>query len=282
MQKVQPGLYSPPDDCSDIGHEVATPHERSGAAACGGHVARKRRLLEADVVYHVFNRRTDKQCLFASALAYDDFIGLLAEGRERYCVKLHAYCLMKTHWHLAISSDEIDSIPSYLRWLATTHAVRFRTATGTRGNGHVYQDRYKSVPTDGLLHYVTLVRYIEANAANAGLVGRAENWRWTSLRERLSGRNRIIEPGPWPLPSNWAEIVNAPDLSLAFEPTLFGVLAASFARRSEPCRVDGDGGRPRAPVGDGGRVSRAGGDGGRVSPAVECSRRSRVAEKLLI
>ena len=195
-------------------------------------MARKRRLLEANVVYHVFNRRTDKQCLFPNAFAYDNFIDLLAEGRDKYTVKHHAYCLLKTHWHLAISSDDADCIPIYLRWLATTHAVRFRTVTGTRGHGHVYQDRYRSVPTDGFLHYATLIRYIEANAVNAGLVSRAEKWRWTSLRERLSGRNRIIEPGPWPFPPRWVEIVNAPNVSLAFEPSLFGVLAASFGRRS--------------------------------------------------
>ena len=191
------------------------------------HVARARRHIQSNVVYHIFNRRTDKQCLFANLVAYDRFLDIVAKGRKKYPVRHHAFCLMKTHWHLAISSELPGAIPLYLRWLATTHAVGFRWQTNTRGNGHVYQDRYKAVPVDGLLHYSTLVRYIEANALNAGLVSRAEDWPWSSLKERLSGRNRLIEPGPWalPEPKTWTGIVNAPNLSLALEPFFLNQVA---------------------------------------------------------
>lgn len=190
-------------------------------------MARPRRFIQSNVVYHIFNRRTDKQCLFTTNGAYDRFLDIVAAGRDKYPVRHHAYCLMKTHWHLAISSEDPAVIPLYLRWLATTHAVRFRRHTNTRGNGHVYQDRYKSTPVDGRIHYATLVRYIEANASTAGLVSRAEDWRWSSLKERMSGRNRIIEPGPWALPRTWAEIVNAPNVSIALEPSFLNQ-AATF------------------------------------------------------
>ena len=188
-------------------------------------MARVRRSIESNVVYHIFNRRTDKQCLFSSNGAYDQFVDLLAAGRDKYPVRHHAFCLMKTHWHLALSTDDAGAIPRYLRWLSTTHAVRFRFRTDTRGNGHVYQDRYRSVPVEGSIHYATLVRYIESNALTAGLVSRAEDWRWSSLKERLSGRTRIIEPGPWTLPATWPAIVNAPDLSLALEPSFLNQVA---------------------------------------------------------
>jgi hypothetical protein len=59
-----------------------------------------------------------------------------------------------------------------------------------------------------VLQYFTLIRYIEANPLGPGLVKRAEHWRWSSLSERVSGRTRIIEDGPWELPHDWATIVN--------------------------------------------------------------------------
>jgi putative transposase len=172
---------------------------------------RKPRVVESGVVYHVFNRRTDRQCLFDSAAAYDEFLDLVSKGRQRYAVRHHAYCLMSTHWHFALSVDKPSELGRYLRWLATSHAVRFRRHSGTRGNGHVYQDRYKAIPAFGLVHYVTLIRYIEANPLAAGLVARAEEWQWSSLAARGNSRRRLLDPDPWKLPSCWIDIVNSSD-----------------------------------------------------------------------
>src|SRR5262245_49725663 len=131
------------------------------------------RVLEPNRVYHVFNRRNDRQRLFPSPRAYDEFLLLLEEGRERYDVRICAYVLMETHWHQAIWIREPDgaiAASKYLRRLSSRHALRFRCASGTRGDGHVYQDRYKAKPVKDDAHYLTLVRYIEANPLAAGVV----------------------------------------------------------------------------------------------------------------
>lgn len=178
----------------------------------------KARSIEENIVYHVYNRRTDRQCLFPSPGAFDAFVLLIEEGRRRYAVRHCAYCLMDTHWHLALWSHDACSIGRYLRWLATIHAIRFRISGGTRGQGHVYQDRFKSRPVRNWLHYLTLIRYIEANPLTGNLVEQAEHWRWSSLSERLSGRRRIIEDGPWPLPTDWVRVVNAARSELVLPP----------------------------------------------------------------
>jgi putative transposase len=181
----------------------------------GKDMPRKPRVIESDRVYHVFNRRTDRQCLFDSPAAYDEFLDLVSKGRQRYAVRHHAYCLMSTHWHFALSVEKPPELGRYLRWLETSHAVRFRRHSGTRGNGHVYQDRYKAEPVFGLVHYVTLIRYIEANPLAAGVVRRAEQWRWSSLAERATSRRRLIDPDSWQLPSCWVDIVNSSDSILS-------------------------------------------------------------------
>lgn len=180
----------------------------------------KPRAIEPNVVYHVFNRRTDRQCLFPSPSAFDDFLLLVEEGRQRYEVRHCSYCLMDTHWHFALWPRDATSVGRYLRWLATTHAVRFRRGSGTRGQGHVYQDRFKSVAVRNCFQYFTLLRYIEANPIAAGLVTRAEQWRWSSLSERIEGQ-RIIEDGPWALPPDWSSIVNTTG-HILWSPLVFG------------------------------------------------------------
>jgi len=173
---------------------------------------RQPRVFKPNRVYHVFNRRTDRQLLFPSTIAYRDFLDLMEEGRDRYNMRICGYCVMDTHWHQSLWTREDDHgaiVGRYLRWLEACHAIRFRRRSDTRGHGHVYQDRYDCVAVEDDLHYLSLLRYIEANPVKAGIVDRAEQWPWSSFKERVSGRRRIITEGPVPLPANWSEIVNA-------------------------------------------------------------------------
>jgi putative transposase len=133
---------------------------------------------------------------------------------------------MSNHWHLAASAEDPNTLSGYIRWVSATHAVRYRFQTDTRGHGHVYQDRYRAEPIETAVDYIRLVKYIEANPLEAGLVDRAERYQWSSLQERLSGRRRLIEAGPWELPSDWVVIVNTPDFRAELEPSLLGQSAA--------------------------------------------------------
>jgi putative transposase len=213
-------------------------------------VGRNPRLLEGNVVYHVFNRRTDKQCLFASDAAYEDFLGVIERAKKLYPIRFHAYCLINTHWHFAASAEVPRTLSACFQWVATTHAVRFRVQTGTRGNGHVYQDRFKTKGVESAVSYVRLLKYIEANPVAAGLVERAEEYRWSSLHERKPGQTRLIEPGPWELPDTWLELVNTPDV--AFEQLLSppGSIAVFWAERPNVSATWSSGG------GDGGGEDR--------------------------
>jgi putative transposase len=56
-----------------------------------------------------------------------------------------------------------------------------------------------------------VLRYVERNPLRANLVRRAENWTWSSLRERLSGQpSELLHAGPVTLPKNWPALVNRP------------------------------------------------------------------------
>lgn len=48
------------------------------------------------------------------------------------------------------------------------------------GNGSVYQGRFKPFPVQTDEHFLTVARYMERNAMRAKLVGRTEDWQWSS------------------------------------------------------------------------------------------------------
>jgi len=85
---------------------------------------------------------------------------------------------------------------------------------GTAGMGHVYQGRFKSFPIAADEHLLTVLRYVERNALRAGLVPKAEAWRWGSLRRRLHGtpaERALLTDSPVPLGRLWTKRVNQPE-----------------------------------------------------------------------
>jgi putative transposase len=107
-----------------------------------------------------------------------------------------------------------------MQQLTTKHVRRWQLHRGRVGYGHVYQGRYKSFPIDGDEYFYQLARYVERNALRAGLVERAEAWRWSSLWRRSSGtpaQRRLLSAWPLPHPKNWRKHVNDPQTESELE-----------------------------------------------------------------
>jgi len=54
---------------------------------------------------------------------------------------------------------------------------------------------------------------VERNALRAGLVARAEAWKWSSLWRRTMGTaedKQLLSPWPVPYPRDWCKLVNGP------------------------------------------------------------------------
>jgi putative transposase len=171
------------------------------------------RADEADALYHALNRGNARQSIFRKEADYEAFQKVIAQGLERYDVSLYSFQLMPNHWHLVLRCGQDGEMSAFLRWITATHTMRYHAHYHTSGQGHVYQGRFKSFPIQDDEHFLTVCRYVERNALRAGLVRRAEHWRWGSLWRWL----QKPEPEPkllsaWPLPRlpDWRKRVNEP------------------------------------------------------------------------
>jgi putative transposase len=176
-------------------------------------MGRPRRADTAGGIYHALNRGNARATIFHKPEDYDAFEQILAEGLQRYPCRLLAYQLMPNHWHLVLQPTEEGGMSNLLRWVSLTHTMRLHAHYQTGGQGHIYQGRFKSFPIQSDEHFLMVCRYVERNALRAGLVKRAEAWRWGSLNRWLDQTER--EPhllSPWPLARSprWAERVNTP------------------------------------------------------------------------
>lgn len=142
---------------------------------------RRRRIAPAGFVYHVMNRAAGRLILVDSSSDYMAFEQLLADAQDRSHMRILAYCLMRTHWHLLLWPHTDRGLSAFMHWLTTAHATRWALAHDAVGKGAVYQSRFKSIPVQTDSHLTTVWRYIERNPLRANLVDRAELWPWSSL-----------------------------------------------------------------------------------------------------
>ncbi len=158
----------------------------------------KKRHFEPGYIYHVLNRGTNRQHLFKSYRDYDKFEELIVETLERTPAEIFTYELMPTHWHFVVRTSTKEALSEFFQYLAGTHSKRFRSMTDSVGEGHVYQDRFKSFPIQSDGHFLIVTRYVERNARRAGLVTRAEDWRWGGLWRRLNHADSwLASIGQW-------------------------------------------------------------------------------------
>jgi putative transposase len=174
---------------------------------------RRARQAIGGVVYHVLNRGNLRARVFHKQGDYAAFEAVLVEAVRRVPVELFAWCAMPNHWHLVIRPRTARQMADFVRWLTVTHTQRWRAHTHTEGEGHLYQGRYKAFAVEEDVHFLRVCRYVERNALRAGLVGRAEEWRWGSLWARENGGAKEQEwMASWPVqrPRGWAGVVNRP------------------------------------------------------------------------
>ena len=170
---------------------------------------RTARAIEAGLVYHVLNRGNARMRIFEDASDYEMFEQVLREGLQRYPVELFTYCLMPNHWHLVVRPGSDEALGEWMRWVGVTHVRRHHRRYSRRGGGHLYQGRFKSFPMQDDYHFLTVCRYVEANAARARLVGRAEQWQWSGLWRRLQHKTDLpLADWPEDRPRAWLTLVN--------------------------------------------------------------------------
>lgn len=174
---------------------------------------RQKRADEAGVIYHALNRGNARQALFRKTEDYEAFLRTLGQGLERYPVELFSFTLMPNHWHLVLRPAEDGMMGRLLRWVTATHTLRYHAHYRTAGEGHLYQSRFKSFPVADDEHFLAVCRYVERNPRRAGLVKRAEKWRYGSLFRWSQKADRdpsLLSAWPIARSPKWIERVNQP------------------------------------------------------------------------
>jgi putative transposase len=144
-------------------------------------MARALRLESEAGLYHVINRGNYRADLFRSDQTKAAFLHCLAEACGKTGWRIHAWCIMSNHYHLALATPRANLVEG-MRWLQGTFATRFNRLRNERG--HLFQGRYKSLVVDPDAGLGPLCHYIHLNPVRARLrtVAQLPDHAWSSLR----------------------------------------------------------------------------------------------------
>ena len=158
------------------------------------------RTIQGDTIYHVLNRANARMQIFEKEKDYLAFEKILTEAKDKYPMRILAYCLMPNHWHFVLHPKENQDLSSFMRWVTLTHTQRWLVHRHMIGYGHLYQGRYKSFPVQEDSHFIQVCKYVERNASRAKLSKKAEDWRWGSAWVRKYGNQEQKQLlSKWPM-----------------------------------------------------------------------------------
>lgn len=142
-------------------------------------VARLPRSVFPDGTFHVVSRGVEHSDVFLDERDRLSFLGLLAEVTVRFRWKVHALCLMTTHYHLVVEAARTD-LSAGLHRLNGRYAQRFNTRRGRWG--HLFGDRFWCGLIESERHLAATCAYVVANPVRAGLCETPPEWPWSHSR----------------------------------------------------------------------------------------------------
>ena len=137
---------------------------------------------ESPGLHHITCRGNNKRSIFEDDSDRRLFLLQLARVARRYGWKIHAYCLMRNHYHLVLEISEQGMSRGFCE-LHTGYAVSYNRRYG-RVN-HLFGKRYWNGWLPDQTSFINACRYVLQNPVRAGLVDEPEKWRWSSYRATI-------------------------------------------------------------------------------------------------
>ncbi len=149
---------------------------------------RKLRVEYAGAMYHVMSRGDQGEDILQDDVDRQDFIKTLAEACGKTDWQVHAYCLMRNHYHLVLETPNANLVAG-MAWLQSTYTIRLNHRH--KQFGHVLSGRYKAqlVEGSGNGYLRTACDYVHLNPVRARLLkpeARLLAYPWSSFPAYLA------------------------------------------------------------------------------------------------
>lgn len=160
-------------------------------------------------IQHVYNRGNNKETIFYDDEDYRGFLlrtglalGYTKEELDAHPLtqvpysriritdsrkgdfKLHAFCLMKNHFHFLIEQCSEVPVSKLVSKICTSYAMYLNKKY--ERVGHVFQDQFKAVLIESQPQFMWSAAYIHSNPSKDGYLEQPSLYKWSSFSCYLS------------------------------------------------------------------------------------------------
>jgi REP element-mobilizing transposase RayT len=141
---------------------------------------RQARQTSKTGIYHLLVRGINREAIFHDDQDHLRYLDTLARISKDSNASILGYCLMDNHTHILIKEGS-KKISNLMHRLGASYAYYYNWKY--ERVGHVSQNRFKSENIEDDIYLKTVIRYIHQNPVKAGMVKRAEEYRWSSCKD---------------------------------------------------------------------------------------------------
>ena len=166
------------------------------------------RFIEIGGIYHCYNRGVDKRNIFLDSEDRATFLHYLfvlnnsrplpnlwrdGIGKREEIVYLHAFCLMKNHYHILIEEFVEGGVSKFFHKLGTAYALYFNKKY--KRSGALFQGRFKLKRIIDQPHFNYILDYIHLNPViiwdrdPGEILNYLEQYKWSSYLDYIGTSN---------------------------------------------------------------------------------------------
>ena len=140
-------------------------------------MGRQPRDYRSGGIYHLTTHGIDDRAIFRDDIDRQAFCLRFHRVARSAQWKVHAACLMDTHYHLLIA-PRLGRVSDEMKLLNGGYSRAFNRRH--RRRGALFESRYRDWTIRDEEHFAATVDYIEQNPVKAGLVPSADEWMWST------------------------------------------------------------------------------------------------------
>ena len=136
---------------------------------------RHARLTWMGTFHHVMNRGLGGEAIFQTPELKQIYLTILQEQSKLNHIRIFAYCLMDTHFHLILENSS-GRLSEFMKKVNSLYGFIYRRRLG--GRGYVFHDRFKSTLVENDAYLQTAIVYVLLNPVRATARRSSSGCRW--------------------------------------------------------------------------------------------------------
>jgi REP element-mobilizing transposase RayT len=116
---------------------------------------------------------------------------IIIRAKQKENIQIYAYCMMPNHLHLFLKEIETGTVSLFMKRILSHYAGWYNFKY--ERVGHLFANRYKSIPVEDDSYLITLSKYIHQNPVKSGMAEHPEDYPFSSYSDYVENNSELTD-----------------------------------------------------------------------------------------